>query len=481
MAEVNTFNDFSIASREESPLISNMSFLLKPQVGAKLFDVNPMESDLGDFYKMGLMKEVKGEDIIHHEANKRYSAVEVNQSATVGNVYGTANGAGADPAAYDGLDYIQLSASSHSPSTGTNANKLSYPRVGQLIEFKNGAVWRIAGKRETVAGEHRLYITKVQAGYPALSATITNVGGTYGGDKFAVYGYAFEEATSGMQKGLVPTSKTFTNNLQSFYDYYEITDFSERNETYPLQWHGKTINFWYVKGLDDTEQRFLFNETYGLFLTPKDDGNLVSYDADGNTLPVGTTQGYIPNLKLNAAKLYYNNNPTIALFEQIIRLRRKLHQGRKALVHMGFEFELRAKDIISEFGKEGGMVYNRQAADLNISQVKIGNFEFNMREMQILNHPEVTAIDGFEYPWYFIVAPMDKTKDPVTNKMNDAFNIIYKKMVGKGARGHYKIWETGGNSATGTDGQLVRNIHIASRKGTRVVGASKHILGRRSA
>lgn len=480
MAEVNTFNDYSIASEENHPLISNMSFLLKPQVGADLFDVNPLESDLGDFMKMGLMKEVKGEDIIHHEANKRYTSVTTNTSTTVGDVYGVANGATVDPPAYDTLDYIQLSTGSHSPSSGANINKYSYPRVGQLIEFKNGGVWRIAGKRVSVVAEHRLYITKVQATMPDLSATITNAAGTYGNDQFSVYGYAFEEATKGMLEGLVPTSKTHTNTLQSFYDFYSITDFSERDETYPLKWHKKVINFNYVKGLDDTEQRFLFNETFGLFLTPKDDGNLVSYDTDGNTLGVGTTQGYIPNLKLNAAKLYYDNNPTISLFEQILRLRRKLHQGRKCLVHMGFEFELRAKDIISEFGKEGGMVYNRKAVDLNISQLSIGNFEMNMKPLQILNHPEVTAIDGFDYPWFFIVAPMDKTKDPKTNIMKDAFSIIYKRMTGAGARGHYKIWETGGNSARGTDGQLIRKIHIATRKGTQVVGGTRHILGRRS-
>lgn len=475
MAEVNTFNDFSIASREENPLISNMSFLLKPQVGANLFDVNPMESDLGDFMKMGLMREVKGEEIIHHETNKRYTSVSLNSDTTVGNVYGVQSGG-----IFDGLDYIQLSAASHSPSTGTNAGKYSYPRTGQLVEFKNGAVWRIAGKLETTANQHRLYITKVQATYPALSATITLVGSTHGGDVFAVYGYAFEEATYGMLKGLVPTTKTYTNTLQTFYDFYNITDFQERNQTYPLKIGNKVVEFWYVKGLDDTEQRFLFNECYGLFLTPKDDGNLEAYDGDGNTYPVGTTQGYIPNLKLNAAKLYYDNTPTIALFEQIIRLRRKLHQGRKALMHVGYEFELLAKDVISEFGKQGGLVYNRKAVDLNINQVLIGNFEFNIRELQTLNHPEVTAIEGFPYPYYFIVAPMDKTKDPKTNIMKDAFSIIYKKQIGKGARGHYKIWETGGNSMAGTDAQLARNIHISSRKGTQVVGGSRHILGRRT-
>jgi hypothetical protein len=479
MAEVNTFNDFSIAANETHPLISNMSFILKPQVGADLFNVNPLETDLGDFYKMGLMKEVKGEEIIHHEKNQRIDAPFTNTSTTVGDVYGTAGGG--DPAAYAGLDYIQLAAASHSPSTGANAGTKSFPRVGQFVEFSNGAVWRIAGKRETVANEHRLYITKVKASYPALSATITNNGGTYGGDQFSCYGYGFEEATYGMQKGLVPTSKTYTNYLQTFFELYSITDFQERNETYPLVYNGKEIKFWYVHGLDDTEVTFTFNEQFGLFLTPKDDGSLVAYDETGAQFPMTTTQGFIPNLQLNAQKLYYDNTPTLALFEQIIRLRRRQHLGRSCLIHMGYEFELLAKDIISQFGINGGMVYNRKAVDLNISQIQLGNFIMNLRELQILNHPKVTALEGWPYPFYFIVQPMDKMKDAKNpGKMLDPFSILYKRMVGKGARGHYKIWETGGNSETGTSGQLIRNIHIASRKGMQVVGATKYILGRKS-
>jgi hypothetical protein len=66
--EVNTWNDFSVAARESDPLISAMSFIHKPQVTAEMFNINPLETDLGDMFKMGLMEEVKGEEIIHHEA-----------------------------------------------------------------------------------------------------------------------------------------------------------------------------------------------------------------------------------------------------------------------------------------------------------------------------------------------------------------------------------------------------------------------------
>jgi hypothetical protein len=478
MAEVNTYNDFSVAAQEKYPLISNMSFMLKPQVGADLFDVNPLESDIGEMMKMGLMKEVKGEEIIHHEANKRFDAPLVNSSETVGNVYGVA-ASPVDPAAYSGLDYVQISGFSHSPQTGAEALKYSYPRVGNLIQFKNLSTWRIAGKRETVAGAHRIYLTPVNAAQPSLANTIPLSGGVYGGVQFSVFTNAFEEATFGMQKGIVPTTKTFTNYVQIFSEFYDVTNIQEQNETYPLKWHDDVINFLYEKGIPDTELRFAMQEDMGVFITPKDDGTMNAYDTSGNTSKVTTTQGYLPNLELNAPKVYWDNNPTVALFEQLIRLRRKLHQGKDCILNYGYEFGLRAKDIITQFGVNGGMTYNRKDVDLNIDKIRIGGFTFNMKELQILNHPDLTAIPGFPYPYYFIIAPMDKMKDPKTNIMRDAFCIMFKKQVGKGARGHYKIWATGANSPDGNDSQMVRRIHLASQKGMQVVGASKFIFGKK--
>jgi hypothetical protein len=478
MAEVNTWQDFGVASREENPLVSAMSFIHKPQVGAQMFNINPMETDIGEMFKMGLMEEVKGEDIIHHEASKRLDAPFVNTHATVANVYGTASDGNGDPTLYDGLDYIQLAAESHSPTTGALAGKNSYPRVGEVIQFANKGVWRITGKRITVDSAHRLYLNKVKSTSPSLANTITNAAGVYGGDQFAIIGSAWEEATHGMQTGIVPTSKTYTNWLQTFTEYYDQTDVEATNETYPFIWEGKPINFVYPRGFSDTELRYALKEQAGLFLTPRGEA-IPGFDKNSNAVTINTTQGYMPNLELNAPKLYYDNNPTVALFEQIIRLRRKQHQGRDCLMQCGYEFLLKAKDIITQFGVNGGMAYNRKAVDLNIDQISIGGFKFNMKELTILNHPDITAIPGFNYPWYFIIAPMDKTKDAKTGIMRDAFTIMWKKAKGGGARGHYKMWETGADADRPTDDQAVKRIHIRGRKGCRVVGASKFILGQR--
>jgi hypothetical protein len=473
--ESNTYNDYSVASSEKYPLISNFSFWLKPQVGAELFDVNPTESDWGDMMKMGLMKEVKGEEIIHTEANSAFDVPQVASSTTVGNVYGTQSGG-----TYNGYAYLILAAASHSPSTGPNAGKLSYPRQGQHILFKNNSEWRIAGVDKSVAFSHKLFLQKVNAAMPSLAQTITLVGTTYGGDTFIVHTNSWEEATLGQREGLVPTAKTFTSWLQTFTDKYEVTDFQEMNETYPLKWHDKTINFTYVKGIADTEMRFAAAIDNGLFLQNKDDGTLTNIDPlTGEVKYVYTTWGYIQQLEAMAQKMYYDSFPTVSLFRTIARYRRAQQQAGNVMMHVGAEFMYKAEDIITQIGQAGSLVYDRKAVDLDISQVKTGGVWFNIKLLKILNHPKFGGAPGFPYPYYFVVAPMDKIQDPKTNIPRDAFTILYKKTVGEGARGHYKIWETGANARNGaTNERMNREIHMYTHMGMQVVGASKFILGK---
>lgn len=473
--ENNTYNDYSIASDEKYPLISNFSFWLKPQVGAELFDVNPVEADWGDMMKMGLMKEIKGQEFIHHEANSRFDVPTVNTSTTQADVYGTVSGG-----TYNGYAYIQLAAESHSPQTGPNALKYSYPRQGQHVLFKNNSEWRIAYKDETTPGAHRLYLQKVQASMPSLAATITQVGSTYGGDRFILPSNSWEEATRGQQKGLVPTAKAYTSYLQTFTDKYIVTDFQEQDETYPMNWRGETINFTYTKGMNDTEIRMAAAIDNGLFLQNKDDGGLTNIDPEtGESTSVYTTQGYVQNLELNAPKLYYDTNPTVNLFRQIARIRRSQQQGTRVMMQVGEEFLFKAEDIISTLGVNGSLVYDRQAVDLGVRQISSGGYEFNIKKLRTLNHPKFAGAPGFPYPNYFIIAPMDKIADAKTNIPRDAFCILYQKTVGPGARGHYKIFETGANARSGaTDGQMVRRIHMYVHMGMQVVGASKFILGK---
>ena len=73
---------------------------------------------------------------------------------------------------------------------------------------------------------------------------------------------------------------------------------------------------------------------------------------------------------------------------------------------------------------------------------------------------------------------MDKVKDSKTGIPQNCFEIMYKKAIGDGARGHYKMWQTGANAPRATDAQAVRRIHFYVRMGMKTVAASKHILGK---
>lgn len=484
MASVNTYRDFSFAATEEYPLISNIDFVLEPQVGRDLFNVNPMENDIGDMMKMGLMEECFGEEIIHHENRKMYQAPFVNSSTTITNVYGTASVGNGDPAAFAGLDYIQLATTSHTPETGDLAGTKSYPRPGQVIEFKNQAFWRIEGKRSTIANAHRLYIKKMKDSYPALSATITLSGSTYGGDQFTVPSNAFEEATWGMSEGLVPATKTYKSYFSTFGEIYLTTDKQEMNKTYPLYDHssGKLINFWHEKGAYEIEQRFMMQEAMGCFIMPKADAGKTAYDpVSGTSKAYNTSEGYLPTLEANAPRVLYDDVPTLAMFKQINRKRNQLHQGRRADMWYGMEFGHRVVDLIASLRANkvipDGTAQNRDKVELGIESVEIAGWYYDLKNLRILDHPDFTNISGFPYPYYFIVKPTDKTRDPKTGIMQDAFTILYKRQVGGGARGHYKIWQTGGNAPVPTNRQRIREINFASEKGIRVVGADHHILG----
>lgn len=474
--ESNSYLDYSVAATEAYPLISNFSHWLKPQIGKKLWDVNPVETDFGDFMKMGLMERVYGEEIIHHEANSRFDVPAVAQSATQGLVWGTQVGG-----SFAGYQYVVLATASHSPETGPNARTKSYPRPGMHIHFKNGGEWRIQGIDTSVPGSHRLFLTKVNASVPDLLNTITLAAGIWGGDIFILPNSSWAEATLGMGEGLVPTSKAYTSYLQTFSEQYTVTDIQGQNETYPLEWNGQLIKFTYIKGINDTEIRFGAQIDNGLFLQNKDDGSLFEIDREtGAQLPITTTQGYIQTLESAAQKLYYDTTPTLALFDNINRYRRKFQQGGNAMLWCGYEFRNKLEGIVKQLGVQGCIVYDQKDVDLNIDTFRKGTFTYHAKDLKILNHPKFAGAFSQKYPFYFVVAPMQMENDPKSNTLMNPFTVVYKETEGEGARGYYKIWEDGANAHGGVakGRRMNRVILMYAHMGMKTVAAAKHILGK---
>ena len=313
-----------------------------------------------------------------------------------------------------------------------------------------------------------------------LSAIITNNGGTIGGDQITLPTNLFEEATWGMQTGTLSTFKNVRSYLSTFGEIYTTTDKQIRNRTYPINDPdtGRTINFYYEIGARDTEVRFMTYEAAGLFVVPAGDANFVAYDSvSGTNKTVINSDGYISVLENNAPHKQYDDYVTLSLFKDVARLRNRLNQTGDSMFWHGPEFAYRVSDLILELGKNGGIVYEQKMVDLGISQIAIPGAAFNTKALRILDNPQITNLPGRQYPWYFIVKPMDKTQDAKTGVPLDAFTIMYKVQDGDGARGHYKVWYTGAMAPRATSTQRVRQVNYHSEKGVRVVGADKHILG----
>lgn len=479
------FNNLAFAATESRPLISSLSTLgltRQPDNLREMFDFYPMQTDIGHMAALGRYRQVEAEsgDIYHHEKAKIIEGPTINTSATVAQVYGVGSGnitSEGKVVSVTGIDYIQIDPSSHTPSNGSDAGKYSYPRVGDTIQFTNLAVWYVYAKDEANANAHRLYIVKMDSSYPALSATIPLVGGVYGGTRFSIIGDAWEERTEGRQSGLVSAYSKYAAYLQTFTDKYEITDQAENVKMIEMKVGGKMVKFHYEIGLSDTEERFMFKEALGLFVTPRSNVTL----PDGKI--VETTQGFIPALEASAKKLYYSSTPTIELFYEINRQKRKLYQRPESHLYFGQEFGNKTTTFLADFIKDTGTSYSTDGKaisdiDLNFQTIKLAGHTYKMRELEILSHADTLGLDGMPYQDYFFVIPTNPTKDPKSGKLNYPFTMLYAPTKGMGARGHYKIFEKGYNSQHGTGERYNREIHLYSRKGTQVAGARQIIFGK---
>jgi hypothetical protein len=101
-----------------------------------------------------------------------------------------------------------------------------------------------------------------------------------------------------------------TNYIQTFREAYDVTDHDEQNIT---EFEYKGQKFLYVKGTDETADRFEYQEELGLLVGVPSDGTLVDKDA----IAVKTVVGLIPEIGTNGQTETYTTAPDMADFEQV--------------------------------------------------------------------------------------------------------------------------------------------------------------------
>lgn len=437
-------------------LVSSIDLMHKPEVYKKLVGRYPKQRELNWLKEMGKLIPVAQTQYNHHEEDELIPAQLILSVAVSGsNVIIT-------------LD----------PSVHSNSGANSYPRVGNLVQFKDLVTGLIIAKNETTPNAHTITVAPVNAAQTVTTSALA-------GDTFIVYSGAFEEGTSGFSKTVIPTTNKVTGQLQIFSEYFNVTTSEETNQiwiefTNPET--GETENRLYIKGEADTADRFTMQEELGLFITPQSDAGL----KDANNNPIRTTQALIPALKAGANLVDYTTAPTMNTYDTIAKLINKNYGETEYIMGEGLNFSIANKNFHVDFGKNGAIVYNsfgggengaKRAVILGFTSIEFAGYTFHIKKLDILSHAGTTGAFGFPYPDYFICIPMGKGMDPKTAEMIDYFGVRYKKMPGAGSRGHYKNWEYGGGSKAGTDGSLQRKVSFASEKGLQIFGLKRYILG----
>lgn len=439
------------ASNQNDSLISALDTVHKPEIYNKLVGQYPRQRDINWIKEMGKLIEVAQTDFTHHEENEIFdSPIIASKSNSGSNVI------------------VTLASASH-----YNSGANSFPRVGNLVQFKNKVTGLIIAKSEAVASAHTITVAPVNSSQDVQSAAVAL-------DTFIVYSSAFEEGTSGFTKSVIPTLTKITNSLQIFSEFHEVTSSEETNQTwitYSNPDTGQTENRYFIKGEADTADRFSIQEDLGLFITPKSDAGLL----DANSNVVRTTRALLPHLEANSNLMDYADEPSMSLYDNIIKVLNRNYAVKEYIMGEGLNFSLKNKNFHVDFAKNGAINYNSfggaadRALKLGFKSIEMAGFTFHIKTLDILNHAKTTAATGFPYPDQCIMIPMGKAYDSKAAQYVDYFAVRYKKMPGAGSRGDYKIWETGGASKAGTDSSLKRRINYASEKGLQVFGAKRYI------
>jgi len=442
--------------------VTGLDLMHKPEIYNKLVGQFPKQRDLLWLQELGMYEPVKQTSWSWHEENRLISSVTIAAKSAV--VAGK-------------TVRITLDASDHYES-----GKYSYVRKNDRVEFSNGVQGVVIAKSEAVAGAHTIDVQRVHSTMNPVDAAVV-------GAKIGVFSMAFAEGGVGYDKVVMPKTKTFTANVQHFREDFKVTSSEQGNKSWvefknvaglPGGPDG-TTGFYFIKAQADAYDTFMFKRALGLLTNHGNDEEIiVNSDEPG----VRTTRGLIPHVKQYSQRMDYATKPTMGTFDTMIRLLNKNHSDQDNICLMGLDFALVLKDFGTDLMKNGGVLYNSsngQAMDsvalgFNVWEFPTTGYRFHFKALRDLAHADTTGLPGFSYPGMAIVCPTNKRKDPVSGEQFSPVCIRYKTQSGDGARGWYKMWETGAYAQRATDDKLERRLHLASEEGTQVMGAGRFIF-----
>lgn len=441
-------------------IVTGLDIMHKPEIFNKLVGQFPKQRDLLFLQELGQYEPVKQTEFSWHEENRILASATIAAKATV-----VANT----------TVRITLAAEDH-----YDGGQYSYPRKNDRVEFANGVQGVIISKNTTVNGAHTIDVQRVNATMDPVAAAVV-------GAKLGIFSMAFAEGGVGYDATIVPKTTTYTAKCQIFRDKFTVTGSEEGNQSWvefptPAGLPGVDgkSGFFFVKAQADTYDRFMLKRELGLLTNAQDDGAVI---VNAGEPAVRTTRGFIPHVKQYSSLMDYAQKASMTTFDTMIRLLNKNHSDQDNLCLMGLDFALVLKDFGTDIMKNGGVLYNSSSGGA-MDSVALGfstyefpttGYKFHFKPLRALSNPDSTGLPGFTYSGLAILCPTSKRQDAKTGEMMAPLCIRYKKPIGGGARGWYKLWETGANASVPTNDVLNRNMEIQSEEAMQVFGAGRFI------
>ena len=191
----------------------------------------------------------------------------------------------------------------------------------------------------------------------------------------------------------------------------------------------------------------------------------------------------------------YFDAPDMTTFDDAILLLNKNFGDHEYLVGQGLDVNLKLKNWLVDFAKNGtGNISfsafpggEEQAIKLNFKGVFIEPYSFYFQTWDILSHSDSIGAGNMPYKDMLIFIPMGMTKNPnpqpFENDYEPYIQVAYANPGGSPLenKGDYKLFETGANARSGaTSDEMTRQIHWVSYKGLEVRCRNKFLIARKA-
>jgi hypothetical protein len=431
----------------------------KPDIDDEFYERYIDELLLLDFMEMlKQTKPVRQTSYSHYEAPQLRSYVNANGTQTV--------------ATPGNPMTITLQHDNH-----LNSGKSSYPRVNDLVHFKNYVVGLIYSKDVSVDFAHTITVYPVQQ--------TDAIGTVTAGDSVTIISNAWP-AGSGGNTGKTWTAIKYTNTCQITKEMFEAEGSEMTNQIWfeVPNADGTTGYVWTYEGEKNTFREMRLSMELNLIITPPVTSTFL--------LAAGyrTSEAMIPYIQ-NQGGIQYNYTQgqfTLAEHKKMLKLLDKggTYANEYAFIqgidlydeYETFIMNTMQNGAISYGGFQGG---ETMAIKLGFRSISTLGYTFHLKRYRLFNNQNILGAPGFDYPGLGICMPMKTMVHPKTGKPVPYFRLRNKEMAGYN-RGmeHWVLGGAGGSSKGYTSAVDTKQTHYRAENSVEFFAAPQWIVVKRS-